>query len=104
LDPVRRFTTGGSGVESRFEAQHGAALTPLVGREEELELLLRRWQQAKAGDGSVVLISREPGIGKSRLAQTLLERVSGEVHTRLRSFCSPCVEKTLNALVAQVGG
>jgi class 3 adenylate cyclase len=86
-DPVQAYqVTGSSDVQSRFEAQHGAALTPLVGREEELELLLRRWQQAKAGDGSVVLISGEPGIGKSRLAQTLLERMSDEPHTRLRSI------------------
>jgi class 3 adenylate cyclase/tetratricopeptide (TPR) repeat protein len=80
---------GASAVESRFEAQHGVALTPLVGREEEVELLLRRWQRAKAGDGSVVLISGEPGIGKSRLAQALMERLSGEPYTRLRYFCSP---------------
>ena len=78
-----------SGAESRFEARHGPDLTPLVGRDEELALLQRRWQQAKAGEGSVVLISGEPGIGKSRLAQTLLEQLSGEPHTRLRLFCSP---------------
>jgi class 3 adenylate cyclase len=77
-----------SGAESRFEALRASA-TPLVGRDEELDLLRRRWQQAKAGEGSVVLVSGESGIGKSRLAQTLLERPSGEPHTRLRSFCSP---------------
>jgi class 3 adenylate cyclase len=77
-----------SAAESRFEALR-AARTPLVGRDEELALLQRRWQQAKTGDGCVVLISGEPGIGKSRLAQTLLERLSGEPHTRLRQFCSP---------------
>jgi hypothetical protein len=77
-----------SGADSRFEALR-AIRTPLVGRNEELELLERRWQQAKAGEGCVVLISGEPCIGKSRLAQTLLERVSGEPHTRLRLFCSP---------------
>ena len=80
---------GVSAVESRFEAQHGAALTPLVGREEELDLLLRRWQQAKGGDGSVVLISGEPGIGKSRIVQALLERLRTEPYTRLRQYCSP---------------
>jgi class 3 adenylate cyclase/predicted ATPase len=85
---------GSSTVESRFEARHGAALTPLVGRDEELELLLRRWQQAKAGDGSVVLISGEPGIGKSRLIQTLMQRLGNEPHTRLRSFCSPHYQDT----------
>jgi len=78
-----------SAAESRFEARHGPDLTPLVGRDEELALLQRRWQQAKTGEGSVVLISGEPGIGKSRLAQALLERLAGEPHTRLRLFCSP---------------
>jgi predicted ATPase len=78
-----------SAVEGRFEAHHGPELTPLVGRDEELDLLLRRWQQAKTGEGCVVLVSGEPGIGKSRLAQTLLERLSEEPHTRLRFFCSP---------------
>jgi class 3 adenylate cyclase/predicted ATPase len=79
---------GASAAESRFEALR-ASTTPLVGRSEEIELLLRRWDQAKGGEGSVVLISGEPGIGKSRIAQTLLERLSGEPHTRLRYFCSP---------------
>jgi class 3 adenylate cyclase/predicted ATPase len=77
-----------SGAESRFEALR-ATRTPLVGRDEELALLERRWQQAKTGEGSVVLVSGEPGIGKSRLAQTLAERLAGEPHTRLRLFCSP---------------
>jgi class 3 adenylate cyclase len=76
------------GAESRFEALRATA-TPLVGRDEELEMLDRRWQQSKSGEGCVVLISGDPGIGKSRLAQTLLERLAGEPHTRLRSFCSP---------------
>jgi class 3 adenylate cyclase len=77
-----------SAVESRFEALR-MATTPLVGRDEELDLLLRRWEQAKRGDGCVVLISGEPGIGKSRIAQTMVERLGGEPHTRLRYFCSP---------------
>jgi class 3 adenylate cyclase/predicted ATPase len=89
-DPVQAWQVlGPSTVESRFEAQHGLALTPIVGREEELELLLRRWQQAKAGEGSVVLISGEPGIGKSHIVQTLVERLGAEPYTRLRQFCSP---------------
>ena len=75
-------------VESRFEALR-TATTPLVGRDEEIDLLLRRWEQAKRGDGCVVLISGEPGIGKSRIAQTIVERLGGEPHTRLRYFCSP---------------
>src|SRR5215469_1733747 len=88
-DPVQVWqVTGASAVESRFEALR-TATTPLVGREEEIELLLRRWGQAKAGDGQVVLISGEPGIGKSRIAETILERLSNEPYTRLRHFCSP---------------
>jgi class 3 adenylate cyclase/tetratricopeptide (TPR) repeat protein len=77
-----------SGAESRFEALRASA-TPLVGRDEELAMLERRWQQAKTGEGCVVLLSGEPGIGKSRLAQTLLQRIAGEPHTRIRAFCSP---------------
>jgi class 3 adenylate cyclase len=80
--------TGLGATESRFEALR-ASTTPLVGRDEEIELLVRRWEQAKAGDGQVVLICGEPGIGKSRIAETILERISGEPHTRLRYFCSP---------------
>jgi class 3 adenylate cyclase len=76
-------------VESRFEALHASQLTALVGREEESELLLRRWSRAKTGEGQVVLLSGEAGIGKSRLTAALLERVAGEPHTRLRYFCSP---------------
>jgi class 3 adenylate cyclase/tetratricopeptide (TPR) repeat protein len=79
---------GASAIESRFEAMR-TATTPLVGRDEEIDLLLRRWEQAKGGDGQVVLISGEPGIGKSRIAETILERVSNEPHIRLRYFCSP---------------
>jgi class 3 adenylate cyclase len=79
---------GASVAESRFEALR-ASTTPLVGRGEEIDLLLRRWEQAKGGEGSVVLLSGEPGIGKSRIAETILERLSGEPHTRLRLFCSP---------------
>jgi class 3 adenylate cyclase len=76
-------------VESRFEAFHATGLTELVGRDEELELLLRRWSKAKNGEGQVVLLSGEAGIGKSRLTAALLERLATEPHTRLRYFCSP---------------
>ncbi len=76
-------------VESRFEALHGGALPDLVGREEERDLLARRWTKAKAGQGHVVLISGEPGIGKSRLTADLLARVAAEPHLRMRYFCSP---------------
>jgi class 3 adenylate cyclase/tetratricopeptide (TPR) repeat protein len=78
-----------SDVASRFEALHGSALSPLVGRDEEIELLLRRWEQAKTGEGRVVLISGEPGIGKSRLSAALSEQIGSEPHTRLRYFCLP---------------
>jgi class 3 adenylate cyclase/predicted ATPase len=88
--PVRAWAAlRPSSVESRFEAMHGAGLTNLVGREEELELLLRRWSKAKTGEGQVVLLSGEAGIGKSRLTAALLERLAAEPHTRLRYFCSP---------------
>ena len=76
-------------TEGRFEAFHASGLTELVGREEELELLLRRWSKAKTGQGQVVLLSGEAGIGKSRLTAALLERFAAEPHTRLRYFCSP---------------
>ena len=76
-------------VESRFDALHATGLTELVGREEELELLLRRWSKAKSNEGQVVLLSGEPGIGKSRLTAALMEAVAVEPHTRLRYFCSP---------------
>ena len=78
-----------SSVESRFEALHPSGLTALVGREEETELLLRRWSRAKSGEGQVVLVSGEAGIGKSRLTAALLESLAAEPHTRLRYFCSP---------------
>ena len=78
-----------SSAEGRFEALHASGLTALVGREEELELLLRRWSKAKTGEGQLVLLSGEAGIGKSRLTAALLERLATEPHTRLRYFCSP---------------
>jgi class 3 adenylate cyclase len=88
--PVRTWLAlRASTVESRFEALHPSGLTALVGREEETELLLRRWSRAKSGEGQVVLISGEAGIGKSRLTVALLESLTAEPHTRLRYFCSP---------------
>jgi class 3 adenylate cyclase/predicted ATPase len=76
-------------VASRFEALRGSALSLLVGRDEEVDLLLRRWARAKAGDGQVVLVAGEPGIGKSRVVAALAERLHAEPHLRLRYFCSP---------------
>ncbi len=78
-----------SDVESRFEALRSTELTPLFGRDDEMELLLRRWERAKAGEGQVVLVCGEPGIGKSRVAATLRSRIEVQPHTRLRYFCSP---------------
>jgi class 3 adenylate cyclase/predicted ATPase len=79
---------GESGVVSRFEALR-SGITPLVGRDEELGLLLRRWQQAKLAEGRLVLVSGEPGIGKSRLTAALSQHIETEPHTRIRYFCSP---------------
>jgi predicted ATPase len=93
-----------SAVESRFEALRGAALSRLIGRDEEIELLLRRWERAKAGDGQAVLISGEPGIGKSRLSAALTERLHGEPHLRLRYFCSPYYQDSaLYPFIDQLG-
>jgi class 3 adenylate cyclase/tetratricopeptide (TPR) repeat protein len=80
---------GSSGVESRFEAMHTAKLPPLVGREEEIELLLRRWRDVARGQGRVVVLTGEPGIGKSHVALALDERLKGEPHITLRYYCSP---------------
>jgi hypothetical protein len=76
-------------VASRFEALRGPALTPLIGRDEELDFLVRRWQRATGGDGQIVLISGEPGLGKSRLIAALTERLQAEPHLRVRYLCSP---------------
>jgi predicted ATPase len=78
-----------SAIESRFEALRGSVLSRLVGRDDEIDLLLRRWARAKAGDGQVVLVSGESGIGKSRIAAALEEQLHTELHLRLRYFCSP---------------
>src|SRR6202046_3453256 len=90
VGPVRAWAAlRESSAEGRFEAFHESGLTELVGRDEELDLLLRRWSKAKSGEGQVVLLSGEPGIGKSRLTAALLEPIASEAHTRLRYFCSP---------------
>ena len=87
--PVRAWSAvRESAVDSRFEALR-TATTPLIGREAEIELLMDRWAQAKAGEGRVLLISGEPGIGKSRIAQAVQEQLFAEQHAALRYFCSP---------------
>jgi class 3 adenylate cyclase/tetratricopeptide (TPR) repeat protein len=91
-----------SAAGSRFEALRVAS-TPFVGRDEELALLERHWQRAKAGEGCVVLISGEPGLGKSRVVQTLVERIAHEPYTRLRWFCSPHhQDSALHPSIAQI--
>ncbi|HKE38520.1 MAG TPA: adenylate/guanylate cyclase domain-containing protein, partial [Casimicrobiaceae bacterium] len=81
--------TGAGAIESRFEARHEHRLAPLIGREEELGLLLHRWRYAQRGEGRVVLMTGEAGIGKSRLTSALLERLGDARYTLLRYFCSP---------------
>jgi class 3 adenylate cyclase/predicted ATPase len=88
--PVRAFAAvWESFIESRFEAMHPGSLTPLVGRGKELELLVQCWTRAKSGEGQVVLLSGEAGIGKSRLSAAIMEAIAPEPHTLLRYLCSP---------------
>ncbi len=88
--PVRVWAVlRASSVESRFDALHTARLGPLIGREEELQLLLRCWSRAKSSEGQVVSLSGEAGIGKSRLMAALVESVAAAPYARLRFFCSP---------------
>jgi class 3 adenylate cyclase/predicted ATPase len=89
-DPVKVWQVlRPSTVESRFEALRTVRLTPLVGRDDEIELLMRRWLRAKEGEGQIVLLAGEPGLGKSRMAAAISERLGSEPHRRLRYFCSP---------------
>jgi len=94
---------GVSASESRFEAVHAAGLTDLIGREDELDFLLERQRLAWKGEGQIVLISGESGIGKSRLVAALAERIAGEPHTRLRYQCSPYyTNSALRPVIAQL--
>ena len=89
-EPLRAFRVRGEvSAESRFEARYAADVIPLVGREQELALLLDRWQLAARGEGQVVLLAGEPGIGKSRIVLALRERLRAEPRTRLSYSCSP---------------
>jgi DNA-binding SARP family transcriptional activator len=88
--PIEAWQVRGESADmSRFEARYRATLSPLVGRQEEILLLLRRWEDAKHGAGRVVLLSGEPGIGKSRILESLPTRLEEAPHARLRYFCSP---------------
>ena len=102
--PVRAWAAlRASSAEGRFDALHASGLTALVGREEEFALLLRRWSKAKTGEGQVVLLSGEAGIGKSRLTAALLEGLADEPHTRLRYFCSPQhTDSAFNPIIGQM--
>ena len=102
-DPLPAWQVIGEGVASRFEALRGGDVVELVGREEELFLLLRRWEQVKTGAGRVVLITGEPGIGKSRLVRAVQERLEGEAAFQLRYFCSPHHrDSALHPVIAQL--
>jgi class 3 adenylate cyclase/predicted ATPase len=103
-EPVQAWqVTRPSGIESRFEALHPGTLVPLVGREAEMGMLLRQWERVKLGEGAAVLLSGEAGIGKSRLAAALSERISAEPHARLRYFCSPYhTDSMLHPIIGQL--
>jgi class 3 adenylate cyclase/predicted ATPase len=105
-DPVQAWhVLGPSTVLSRFDAQHEANLAPLVGREEELELLLRRWKEASQGEGRVAVLTGEPGIGKSRLTAALQERLQSLPHAEVRFFCSPHhTDSALYPIISQLEG
>ena len=92
-----------SAVESRFEALRNKGLTPFFGREEEMALLARKWREAKAGKGGVVLITGEPGIGKSRIVSELEKNLAqSEQYTRMRYQCSPHYrDSALHPIIAQ---
>src|SRR5713101_628667 len=103
-EPVAAWAVEGvSDSESRFEAVRMAGLTDLIGREDEIDFLLERQRLAWKGEGQIVLISGEPGSGKSRLAEALAERIAGEPHTRLRYQCSPHhANSALRTFIAQL--
>jgi class 3 adenylate cyclase len=103
-ESLAAFRVEGEGrAEGRFEALHGERLTPLVGREHELAMLMERWTRAKDGEGQVVLIAGEPGIGKSRLLRALRQELSGEPHIALSHFCSPYhMNSALHPIIAQL--
>jgi predicted ATPase/class 3 adenylate cyclase len=103
-EPVAAWAVEGlSASENRFEAVRAAGLTDLIGREGELDFLMERQRLAWKGEGQIVLISGEPGIGKSRLAAALAERIVGESHTRLRYQCSPYhTSSALRPFIAQL--
>ena len=103
-EPVHvRQVAGASELESRFEAMHQSGTSPLLGREEELDLLVRRWEQAKRGEGRVALVIGEPGIGKSRLTRAVKEHLRSEPHSSFSYYCSPYhQDSALYPIIAQL--
>jgi predicted ATPase len=103
--PIRRWRVLRESVTaSRFEALRGSKLIPLVGRDEEIDLLLRQWGRAKTGNGQIILVSGEAGLGKSRITAALEERLQAEPHLRLRYFCSPHhQDSALYPVIDQIG-
>ena len=88
--PVQAWSVSGEGTaESRFDAQHGASTEAPIGRDQELALLFDRWERAKDGEGQIILLSGEPGIGKSRLVRALRDQLADEPHMPVSHFCSP---------------
>jgi class 3 adenylate cyclase/predicted ATPase len=103
-EPIAAFVVQGEGsADGRFEALHGQRVTPLIGRENELAMLVERWSWAKDGDGQVVLIAGEAGIGKSRLLRALREKLAGEPHIAINHLCSSYhTNSALHPVVAQL--
>jgi class 3 adenylate cyclase/predicted ATPase len=102
-EPVRVWQVMGEIDASRFEAAHAAALSSFVGRAHEVALLHARWEQAAAGEGQAVLLCGEAGIGKSRIAEQLRQRLEGVDHVRVRHQCSPFnVSSALQPAIAQL--
>jgi class 3 adenylate cyclase len=103
-EPFAAFRVAGEGrAESRFEAFHGHILTPLLGRDPELAILMKRWAVVKEGTGQVVLVAGEPGIGKSRLIRALQEELSREPHVARSHVCSPYhINSALYPIVMQL--
>ena len=102
--PVRAWAAlTASAPESRFDAMHGGPLTVLVGRDEEVTLLRRRWRQAREGEGQVVLLSGEAGIGKSRIMDELRHLIGAEPHVRRRYQCAPFhAQSPLHPMIEQI--
>ena len=104
-EPARAWRVLGPGrAEGRFEALRGGSLAPVIGREQEVALLLERWERARGGEGQAVLLCGEPGIGKSCLVQALSEHLRDEPHAHLRYFCSPYfADSALHPVTEQLG-